>query len=109
MAAIGSRPWSAACWAAPHFIRRRDCRRTLTVLITIIISRDDPFLAQDHGRLPVSPLCKSLILRRQPYINNELGKMVGDNVRKTALDSLKKTVLIRSGFEALYFSAAHHL
>lgn len=35
--------------------------------------------------------------------------MGGHNVRKTALDSLKKTVLIRSGFEALYFSAAHHL
>ena len=36
--------------------------------------------------------------------------MVGHNVRKTAFNSLpKKTVLIRSGFEALYFSAAHHL
>src|SRR6202047_5040148 len=35
--------------------------------------------------------------------------MVGHNVRKTALDSLRKTVIIRSGFEALYFSAAHHL
>src|SRR5436305_15060413 len=45
----------------------------------------------------------------QRIINKELGRMVGHNVRKTALDSLKKTVLIRSGFEALYLSAAHHL
>ena len=35
--------------------------------------------------------------------------MGGRNVRKAALDSLKKPVIIRSGFEALYFSAAHHL
>src|SRR5260221_6749558 len=45
----------------------------------------------------------------QRIINRELGRMAGRNVRKAALDSLRKTVIIRSGFEALYFSAAHHL
>ena len=45
----------------------------------------------------------------QRIINKELGRMAGHNVRKRTLDSLKKTVILRSGFEALYFSAAHHL